>query len=165
MRTAPTCPRSSSSCPITSAAAGRTTSAPDLAEQWGLLGARVRTTIVETELAFAAVATANASVWGWDADFPDPDGMFGLLGTLPVHRDAEIDVLLESARSLRDQDERMRAYRRADQLLVSERAAILPTSYTRTLLLSRPWIDGFEPSPILSHGVSLERVVVRRNHN
>jgi ABC-type transport system substrate-binding protein/class 3 adenylate cyclase len=139
--------------------------ARDLAEQWAQLGARVRTTIVETELAFAAVATANASVWGWDADFPDPHSMFGLLGTLPVHRDAEIDALLESARSLRDQGERMRAYRRADQLLVSERAAILPTSYTRTLLLSRPWIDGFEPSPVLSHGVSLDRVAVRGRHN
>jgi oligopeptide transport system substrate-binding protein len=137
--------------------------ASDLAEQWARLGARVQTRIVATDRVFEAVAAASLYAWGWDADFPDPDGMFGVLDTLPVYRDDEIVALLERGRSVHDQDERIRAYREVDRLLVSERAAVLPVNYTRTLLLSRPWVEGFVPSPIHSHGVPLDEVAVRRD--
>jgi ABC-type transport system substrate-binding protein/class 3 adenylate cyclase len=92
-----------------------------------------------------AVPTADATVWGWHADYPDPDGMMnGILEILPYSE--EFDVvrrLLEKARSLRDRDERLRLYRDADQLLVADRVGIVPLAYGREATYHRPWIQGF----------------------
>ena len=82
---------------------------------------------------------------GWTADFPDPDGFFRGLFVRdegPFHVDDEIEELLLRARSLQDQGERMRLYHELDRLWVAERAAILPLSYGRVMLLTRPWVRG-----------------------
>lgn len=50
--------------------------------------------------------------------------------------------LLEEARALADRGERMRLYHEIDRLLVSERTAMLPISYGRSMLVRRSWVDG-----------------------
>jgi ABC-type transport system substrate-binding protein/class 3 adenylate cyclase len=124
---------------------------PDaLAEQWQAIGARVKIRVARAPI--DAHQLEDSHMWwsGWVADFPDPDGFFrGLLRQeWPLYRDDDILELLDQGRSLRDQGERMRAYHEVDRLWVSERAAILPLAYPRSVLLRRPWIDGLWASPL-----------------
>jgi ABC-type transport system substrate-binding protein len=116
-----------------------------LAEQLAAIGLRSTVRSVPYgEMATAEVETAEAWVWAWVADYPDPAGMmtlFELLGSLP--RDDEIGRLLHDARSIRDRDERLRLYREADRLLVAERVVIVPLAYGRSSTHVRLWIDGF----------------------
>ncbi|MEO8290524.1 MAG: ABC transporter substrate-binding protein [Gaiellaceae bacterium] len=115
-----------------------------LVEQWKALGARIELETIP-ERAVGPRDTEGANLWlgGWTADYPDPDGFFrGLFRTWPLYRDEEIEELLEDARSLRNQGERFRLYHEIDRLWVSERAAMLPVAYGRTMLLRRPWVEG-----------------------
>ena len=61
---------------------------------------------------------------GWTADYPDPDGFFrGFFAAgWPFYSDDEIEELLDQARSLGNQDERMRLYHEIDRIWVTERA-------------------------------------------
>ena len=104
----------------------------------------------------------EAQMWvaGWTADFPDPDGFLrGLFETdLLLHRiDDDLRAGLAQARSLTDQQERLRLYHRLDRELVTERAVLVPLGYGRTTLLRRPWLAGLSVNPISL--MQLERVV------
>ena len=74
--------------------------------------------------------------------------------------DDEIDELLERARSLHNQAERMRLYHEIDRLWVHEHAAVLPLMYPRMMLLSRPWVDGYPANPL--HKARFDQVVITR---
>jgi ABC-type transport system substrate-binding protein/class 3 adenylate cyclase len=132
-------------------------------EQWGELGARVRVRHVppdhEDHWDFE-----GAALWlsGWTPDYPDPDGFFrGLLRSpLPFYWDEELEELLEQARSLHDQGERLRLYHEMDRLWVSEHAAMLPISYGRSMLVRRPWIEGLWANALSR--AHLDEVAVRR---
>jgi ABC-type oligopeptide transport system substrate-binding subunit len=103
-------------------------------------------------------------VSGWTADYPDPDGFFrGLFEATrwPFYRDDEIEELLARARTLHDQNERMRLYHEVDRLWVAEHGAILPLFYGRTMLVRRPWVEGLWANPITK--AQFDQVVVRRN--
>jgi hypothetical protein len=65
------------------------------------------------------------------------------------------------ARSLKNQGERMRLYHELDRLWVAEHAAILPLFYGRSLLLSRPWVEGVWANPITM--LQLDQAVVSRD--
>ncbi len=52
------------------------------------------------------------------------------------------DELVERARRLTDQAERLRLYRQADRILMEE-AAIVPITYERDPLLVKPWVRRF----------------------
>ncbi len=121
-----------------------------LVEQWKAIGARVRIRVARAPVDWDQLEDSHMWWTGWVADFPDPDGFFrGLLRTeWPFYRDDDILELLDQGRSLRDQGERMRAYHEVDGLWVSERAAILPLAYPRSMLLRRPWIEGLWASPL-----------------
>jgi ABC-type transport system substrate-binding protein len=77
-----------------------------------------------------------------------------------VYRDEQIETLLDRARSVRDQAERLRLYHEIDRLWVAEQAAILPVFYGRTLLARRPWVRGVSSSPM--SGPRLDLAVVNR---
>ena len=49
-------------------------------------------------------------------------------------------ILLEKARRVTDQEERMRLYKQADKLLVEE-AAVMPLNYGRWHLFVKPWVS------------------------
>jgi ABC-type transport system substrate-binding protein len=134
-----------------------------LAEQWAEIGARVKVRRVKGHLWASSLDEGEMWLSGWTADYPDPDGFFrGLFYATgwPFYRDAEIEDLLEQARSLRNQGERMRLYHEIDRLWVAEHAAILPLFYGRTALLTRPHVQGLWANPISK--AQLDQVVVRR---
>jgi len=132
-----------------------------LADQWGeVLGARVSVRHSGGHLWAEDLAEDDLWISGWTADYPDPDGFFrGLFKASgwPFYRDAEIEDILERARSLQNQGERMRLYHELDRLWVHERAAIMPLFYGRTLLLRRPWVEGVWATPLTR--VQLDEVV------
>jgi ABC-type transport system substrate-binding protein/class 3 adenylate cyclase len=133
-----------------------------IVEQWEAIGARVRIETVRGPIDSCDVQDSHLWLSGWTADYPDPDGFFrGLLRSgWPFYRDEEIAELLEQARSLQDQGERMRLYHEIDRLWVAEHAAILPIAYPRALLLWRPWVERLWANP-LSRAHLDEVVVVR----
>jgi ABC-type transport system substrate-binding protein/class 3 adenylate cyclase len=126
-----------------------------LVEQFARLGVRVRAEPVVYEPGTWTSSTAELWVSGWTADYPDPDGMFrGLVqhGLTPLYCDEEIEALLERARSMLDQDERLRLYHEIDRVWVGERAAMLPLAYGRLVVIRRPWIEGVWGNPLtLAH--------------
>ncbi len=135
-----------------------------LAEQWHeVLGARVAVRHSPGHLWAENLGDDDLWVSGWTADYPDPDGFFrGLFKASgwPFYRDAEIEDVLERARSLQNQGERMRLYHELDRLWVNERAAIMPLFYGRTLILRRPWVEGVWATPLTR--VQLGEVVVTK---
>jgi ABC-type transport system substrate-binding protein len=132
-----------------------------LVEQWAELGVRVSVRRTDGHLWSEGLGSAHFWVSWFAADYPDPDGFFrGLLTSdWPFYVDDDIEELLERARSLGNQDERMRLYHELDRLWVAEHAAILPLAYGRSIIVRRPWIEGFWANPLSK--ASIERVVVR----
>jgi oligopeptide transport system substrate-binding protein len=83
----------------------------------------------------------HLSVRTWLASYPDPDeflrGPFLLYGT--GWRNETYTRLVEEARRLMVQDERMKLYKEADKILIEE-AAVMPLFYGRYHMLARPWV-------------------------
>jgi oligopeptide transport system substrate-binding protein len=80
---------------------------------------------------------------GWEADYLDPDsflrvGVDSLRRTHPWPH-AAYDELVEKARRLMNQGERMKLYRQADKILMQE-AYVVPTFYGRADFLVKPWV-------------------------
>jgi len=57
------------------------------------------------------------------------------------------DTLVNKARQVLDQEERIRLYREADRVLI-EGAAIMPLAYFRTHLLVKPWVTRYPVSAL-----------------
>ena len=118
-----------------------------LAEQLAAVGVRAR---FETPgKHFGVSPETHAWFAGWHADYPDPDGFYlGLfeLG-LPLYRDEETDAVLAQARASRDRDERLRLYREFERVWIGQRAALVPISYARQLVLRRPNVQRPEAEP------------------
>ncbi|MFC2037980.1 peptide ABC transporter substrate-binding protein, partial [Chloroflexota bacterium] len=85
--------------------------------------------------------------WGWVADYPDPDNFLriGFAAVQTGWRNPAYEELVEKARRLTDQRQRMRLYSKADRILVEE-AAIGPLFYGRNTLLIKPWVHKFPMS-------------------
>jgi ABC-type oligopeptide transport system substrate-binding subunit len=86
---------------------------------------------------------------GWVADYPDPDS-FLRASQWSISAGWQNDVydqLVEDARRVADQEERIRMYQQADRILVEE-APILPLVYWRFHLLVKPWVRRYPTSPI-----------------
>ena len=66
--------------------------------------------------------------------------------------------MLAQARASRDRDERLRLYREFERVWIGERAAIVPISYARQLVLRRPNMHGLRLNPM--GAFHLEQVVV-----
>ncbi len=136
-----------------------------LAAQWGELGARVRIRRSHEHLWAADLDDDELWLSGWTADYPDPDGFFrglfsqSMASAWPFYVDDDIRELLSRARSLQDQDERMRLYHEVDRLWVAEHAAILPLFYGRSMIVRRPWVEGLWATPLTR--LQFDNVVVR----
>jgi len=88
-------------------------------------------------------------VMGWSADYPDPDNFLRTSEWTVTGRwqNDSFAGLVEHARRVMDQRERMRMYQQADQILVEE-APILPLLHYRFHLLVKPWVRKLPTSPI-----------------
>jgi ABC-type oligopeptide transport system substrate-binding subunit len=84
---------------------------------------------------------------GWIANYPDPDTFLRAaiwrVGTGWQHK--EFDRLVEDARQVMKQGERMRMYQQADRILV-EQSPVLPLFYGRRHLLVKPWVRRYPTS-------------------
>jgi ABC-type transport system substrate-binding protein/class 3 adenylate cyclase len=129
-----------------------------LAEQLGAIG--VRTRFESPGKHFGVSSEAHIWFAGWHADYPDPDGFYlGLLELgLPLYRDEETDATLAQARASRDRDMRLRLYRDFERLWIGRRAALVPISYARQLVLRRPHVSGLRLNPM--GAFHLEQVVI-----
>jgi ABC-type oligopeptide transport system substrate-binding subunit len=95
------------------------------------------------------LSAETPDVWymAWLADYPDPDS-FLRCSTWRGYtnwQDEIYDGLVEGARQVTNQEERMRMYRQADRILVEE-APVLPCQYGRIILLVKPWLSRFPTS-------------------
>jgi oligopeptide transport system substrate-binding protein len=77
----------------------------------------------------------------WQSDYPDPDSFLRAsnISSLSNWQDEAYDQLVEQARRMADQEQRLELYRQADRMLV-EQASIIPLTYMRYHLLVKPWV-------------------------
>jgi ABC-type oligopeptide transport system substrate-binding subunit len=139
-------------------------SASDVAAQLEAVGLRPRLLSVasDPDLDDAIEERAHAFLWGWSADYPDPGGILDtILDQAPwLYRDERLEQLLGRAATLRDQDERLRAYREFEQIWIGEQAAVVPLAYEDRLLWRRPWVTGMWANAVA--GSTFAEAVVRR---
>jgi ABC-type oligopeptide transport system substrate-binding subunit len=90
--------------------------------------------------------------FGWLADNPDPDNFLRVsphAGNVPElvlrWQTSTFDDLLNKARQLQDQKERMALYRQAEEILVEE-VPIIPILHQRMHILVKPWIKNIRQS-------------------
>ena len=99
---------------------------------------------------------------GWVGDLPDPDNFLRVAVQLQVAsyagwRHQAYERLVEEARRVMDQTERIRLYRQAEQILVEE-APIMPVAYGRRQGLVKPWVKQLSGAAIGSF--SLKDVIL-----
>ena len=86
---------------------------------------------------------------GHQADYPDPDNF--LRANFPWQatgwRNKTCERLIELARGVMDQWERMKLYAQADKIIIEE-AVVIPVTYSRHLFLIKPWIRQYPMAPI-----------------
>lgn len=91
---------------------------------------------------------------GWVPDYPDPDCYLRLVFHSTSHsnygrwRNGRFDALVEEARASTDQRRRMALYHEADQLLVSEEAAVIPLGYNRAMWLVASGVADWWVAPV-----------------
>jgi ABC-type oligopeptide transport system substrate-binding subunit len=87
-------------------------------------------------------------IHGWTADLPDPDNFLrvGVQTNVSGWRNDTCYRLVEQARHVGDQAERMSMYRQAERILMGE-AAIVPLAYRQMHLLVKPWVKRLPVSP------------------
>ncbi len=85
----------------------------------------------------------------WYGDYPDPDNILRIPWWLSFGgwENHTYIKLVEGARRVMDQEERMRMYREADKILVEE-AVLLPLWYGRFHMLVKPWVKKLFTSPL-----------------
>jgi len=88
-------------------------------------------------------------IMGWVADYPDPDNFLRVscVSSLEQWQNQAFNSLLEEARQVRDQNQRMKLYQQADKLLVED-APIFSLFYPWFHFLVKPWVTGYPTSPI-----------------
>lgn len=95
----------------------------------------------------------------WNGDYPDPDNFMRIgLRYISNWANDSFSRLVAKANLLQDQHERMRLYRQAEEILVTE-APIIPLSYGNGQWLIKPWVKNWHPpefGQIYTHYVTVE---------
>ena len=117
------------------------------------LGVTVQADLVSSDVFFyqAETLTRNMHVYGWVADYPDPENFLDLL----LHSEAGdagyvnlvFDSLVERARAEQKFETRLDLYRNAEQLLMDD-AGIIPLFHVKDYVLVRPHVRGFRILPL-----------------
>ncbi len=99
-------------------------------------------------------------IWllGWVADYPDPDNYLRVSTWRQTGHwtHPEYDRLIEEARRLTDQSQRMERYHQAEKILAEE-APIVPLVYPSNFLMVKPWVKNL---PLSYVGPDMARAVV-----
>jgi oligopeptide transport system substrate-binding protein len=93
--------------------------------------------------------TPDISISAWQASYPDPSDLLppGMESACTGWQCEAFDRLVNEARRMMDQGERMRLYRQADRILV-EQAPVIPWCHLRWSLLVKPWVRRYPASAI-----------------
>jgi ABC-type oligopeptide transport system substrate-binding subunit len=115
------------------------------------LGINIRWKLVEWARFYDLVSQSSPHLWmvAWYADYPDPDDLLRVHWWLRFGgwQNKEYVQLVEGARRVLDQAERMRMYQQADSILLAE-APLLPLCYGRFHMLMKPWVKKLFTSPL-----------------
>ena len=92
---------------------------------------------------------------GWIADYPDPEDFLDLklhgsrsrANNETAYRNAEVDRLLEKARTEQDFAKRIALYQQAEDIVVQEVPWLL-LFHSRNSLVVKPYVKGFFPTPL-----------------
>jgi len=122
-----------------------------LEAQWRQnLGVEIRWEFVDFGILADREISNPPHMWclAWSPDYPDPDNFLrvALWPERAMWRNAAYERLIEEARRLTDQGERMKLYQQADRILVQE-APIMPLIYVGDHFLVKPWVRNY-PGPI-----------------
>ncbi|MFN2263345.1 MAG: ABC transporter substrate-binding protein [Anaerolineales bacterium] len=121
-----------------------------LEAQWlEVLGIELKWEEVSIENFPEKIAREKPHMWltGWWGDYPDPDDFLRVQWWTPKEWQNDFYYqLVEAARRAKDQDERIKMYQQADNLLVED-APLLPLCYGRFNMLVKPWVRRFPTSP------------------
>jgi ABC-type oligopeptide transport system substrate-binding subunit/class 3 adenylate cyclase len=95
----------------------------------------------------------------WSADYPDPDNFLRVAVSRfwSLDWDDHYRDLVERARQITDQKERLRLYREADRILI-EQAVVMPVWYMRWHMLVKPWVKRLPLTSLT--GIILKDVVI-----
>ncbi len=91
---------------------------------------------------------------GWLADYPDPHNFLDILfhgesgDNIGDYDNPQINAMLEAARQEMDPDARLKLYREIEQMLIDD-AACLPLYFSRNYTLVKPYVKGFDGTPLL----------------
>ena len=120
------------------------------AGQWSDLGVRLTQAWVANEEVYAeASRDCSFHEWGWVADYPDPEGIFGALAQGTVEPlPSDLLRLFADARAERSRDARLARYREADRSIVADGVWMVPTVYPASHVLTRPWVSGLWAHPL-----------------
>lgn len=77
------------------------------------------------------------------------------------YKNAEVDRLIDQANSARSEPEREAFYRQAERIAMND-AALVPVVFTRWAVLVKPYVRGFEGSPLGLGWTDLNSIEVRR---
>ena len=112
------------------------------------LSVDVRVELFERDVYYYALEDVVGNLWhsGWVADYPDPENFLDLLLSSHIldgkYVNDRFDSLIESARTERSHEARLRMYGEAEQLLIDE-AGIFPLFHVNDYVLVRPRVQGF----------------------
>ncbi|MGB3904648.1 MAG: ABC transporter substrate-binding protein [Anaerolineae bacterium] len=113
------------------------------------LGVRVAWKTMEWDPYLSRLARRAPHLWllRWLADYPDPDSFLraSWWRVSTTWQNETYERLVEGARRLEDQEERMKMYQQADRTLVEE-APLLLLYYGRFHLLVKPWVRKYPTS-------------------
>ncbi len=102
---------------------------------------------------------------GWIADYPDPQDFIDVLfrsGSPENHggySNPQLDALLDQAAVEQDTAKRLGMYQQAERILVDD-AAVLPLFFGKSYLLVKPYVKGYELTPLgypLLNQVSIQK--------
>ncbi len=88
-------------------------------------------------------------VWGWIADYPDPQNFLDILFHTGAkyntgnYSNPDVDELLDRAGIEQDETTRFTLYQQAEQKIVDE-AACLPLFFGKTYLLVKPYVNNYK---------------------
>jgi oligopeptide transport system substrate-binding protein len=107
----------------------------------------------------------NLYDYGWIADYPDPQDFLDILfrtgqsNNIGGYSNSQLDSLLDRASIEQDSNSRLSMYQQAEQIVIGD-AAVLPLFFSRNYILTKPYVKGYELSPL--GFASLSRVSIER---
>jgi ABC-type transport system substrate-binding protein len=118
-----------------------------LADQWRqTLGVTINPGVLDWEAFSQRLESDSPHIYldMWVCDYPDPDNFLRASSAVEFLRwhDPAYKRLVEGARTVLDQSERLRLYRRADERLVLS-AVLMPFKYLRSHFLIKSWVKKY----------------------